>query len=202
VDGVAITEVRQVLTAIADLPAVNDIRIVGVDGPSGSGKSTLARRLADRAGAPLIQVDDFVSWSDFDGWWPRFEHEALQPLVSGRDARYQVRDWEGDEFGTALAGFKTVRWAPVVVIEGVTCTRRATVGRLTYAVWVEAPAEVRLQRGLDRDGESHRDLWLQWMDAEGRFFAADRTRERANLRVNGAPEALLAQSGDQIVCLD
>ena len=43
------------------------IRLVGVDGPSGSGKSTLATRLAARAPAPVVEIDDFVSWSDFAG---------------------------------------------------------------------------------------------------------------------------------------
>jgi uridine kinase len=38
------------------------IRVVGVDGPSGSGMSVLAARLAARAGAPVVEIDDFVSW--------------------------------------------------------------------------------------------------------------------------------------------
>jgi hypothetical protein len=88
------------------------IQILGVDGPSGSGKSTLAARLAARSGAPLIKIDDFVSWPDFAGWWPRFERQVLTPLLSGLDACYQVRDWANDEFGTSLNGWKTTEWSP------------------------------------------------------------------------------------------
>lgn len=76
----------------------------------------------------------------------------------------------------------------VVVLEGVTCTRRATVGRLAYAVWTEAPAERRLARGLARDGgfAGAERLWRRWMAEEERFFAADGTRERADLIIDTA----------------
>jgi hypothetical protein len=163
------------------------IRLVGVDGPSGSGKSTLATRLAARAGAPVVEIDDFVSWSDFAGWWPRFERQVLTPLLSGADARYQVRDWANDELGMSLDGWKTLAWAPLVILEGVTCTRLAAANRLAYRIWVDAPEDLRLQRGLERDGTSHRQLWLTWMDEEREFFATDGTRARADLRVIGHP---------------
>jgi len=128
-------------------PAAGGIRIIGVDGPQGSGKSTLAARISALIGAPLAQVDDFVSWVDLVGWWPRFEAQVLNPLLSGSDAHYQVRDWENDEFGTSLNGWKTVEWSPVVVLEGLTCTRAAIADRLAYRIWVEAPDDVRLQDG-------------------------------------------------------
>ena len=163
------------------------IRLVGVDGPSGSGKSTLSARLAARASAPVVQIDDFVSWSDFASWWPRFDSQVLTRLVSGADAHYQVRDWANDEYGTSLGGWKTLAWAPLVILEGVTCTRLAAASRLAYSIWVEAPQDVRLQRGLERDGTDHRQLWLSWMAEEHEFFAADGTRARADLRVSGHP---------------
>jgi ATP-dependent protease Clp ATPase subunit len=65
---------------------VHGIRIVGVDGPSGSGKSYLTGGLAAALNAPVIEVDDFVSWTDFAGWWPRFDEQVLTPLLAGRDA--------------------------------------------------------------------------------------------------------------------
>jgi uridine kinase len=111
----------------------------------------------------------------------------MTPLLAGSDARYQVRDWANDEFGTALNGWTTIVWAPLVILEGVTCTRQAAAHHLTYRIWVEAPRDLRLHRGLDRDGEARRQLWLDWMDEERRFFAEDRTRARADLRVNGHP---------------
>lgn len=168
--------------------AHSGVRIIGVDGPSGSGKSTLAARMSARIDAPIVQMDDFVSWADLVGWWPRFEAQVVNPLLSGSDAHFRVRDWEDDEFGTSLNGWKTVEWSPVVVFEGLTCTRSAIADRLAYRIWVEAPDDVRLRRGLDRDGDTHRDLWLASMHTESQFFTDDATRVRADLRVNGNPD--------------
>ncbi len=167
-------------------PAVRGIRIVGIDGPAGAGKSTFARRLAALLEAPVIQVDDFVSWNNLAGWWPRFDQQVLDPLLQGMPARYQQRDWAGDEFGESLGAWATVGWNPVVVVEGVTCTRRESIGKIAYSVWVDAPEEERLRRGLERDGEDHRGLWNAWMEEERRFFSADGTRERAHLAVPGS----------------
>jgi uridine kinase len=171
--------------AIASREPVNGVRIVGVDGPSGAGKSTFARALAEALQAPIVEIDDFVSWGNFAGWWPRFEDQVLAPLLRGDDAVYQARDWT-DWHGDALGEWKTLPWSPVVVLEGVTCTRRETAGRLVHAVWIEAPAELRLARGLARDSgfDDAEQLWRAWMVEEERFFAADGTRERADLVIN------------------
>lgn len=155
-------------------------RLIAVDGPSGSGKSTLARPLAAHLGAPLVKIDDFVTWQHFGAWWPRFDAQVVRPLLAGRDARYQARDWAGDEFGDALGEWRSVPWAPVVVMEGVTSSRRAIADDLACRLWVEAPADLRLTRGLERDGESHRGLWERWMREEAAFFAADGARDRAD----------------------
>lgn len=160
-------------------------RLIAVDGPSGSGKSTLARPLAERLHAPVVRIDDFVTWQHFGAWWPRFEQQVVVPLLDGHDAVFQARDWEGDEFGDGLGEWRTVPWAPVVVLEGVTCSRLAINDRLACRLWIEAPPADRLTRGLRRDGESHRALWDRWMVEETAFFTEDRTRERADLVVDG-----------------
>lgn len=181
--------VARTIADAARASAVPGVRIIGIDGPSGAGKSTVAREVATVLGAPVVEIDDFVSWVDFSGWWPRFEMQVVTPLLAGRDARYQVRDWQNDEFGDALAGWKRVAPHPFVVFEGVTCTRRAVADRLALRVWVDAPADERLRRGLLRDGEDHRALWERWMREEARFFEGDGTRARADIVVDGTAAA-------------
>jgi uridine kinase len=178
--------VSEIAAEIARRPPVGGIRVVGVDGRSGSGKSTIASRLSSLLDAPIVEIDDFVSWDCFAGWWPRFDEAVLTPLLAGRDARYQARDWRNDWYGSSLGPWKTLPWAPTVIIEGVTCTRRETVGRLAYRVWVEAPAALRLARGLARDTafDGKEELWRRWMREEDAFFAADGTRERADIVVD------------------
>jgi uridine kinase len=187
-------EVAERIAASVDRrPPVNGIRIVGVDGRSGSGKSFLASQLSALMAAPIVEIDDFVSWDCFAGWWPRFDEQVLSPLLAGRDAIFQARDWT-DWYGSSLGEWKTQRWSPTVILEGVTCTRRETIGRITYAIWVEASAQIRLARGLARDTDfpGKEDLWRQWMREEDEFFAADRTRERADVIVDTSADGVYA----------
>jgi uridine kinase len=161
---------------------VNGIRLVGVDGPSGGGKSTFAGRLGAELRAPIVEIDDFVSWDHFADWWPRFDAQVMAPLLAGADAVYQARDWT-DWYGSSLGAWKTVAWQPLIILEGVTCTRRAATDRLACRIWVEAPPATRLARGLARDTDGHpgaRELWERWMTEESRFFADDDTRARAD----------------------
>lgn len=167
--------------------SINGIRIIGIDGPSGSGKSVLAERLSARLGAPVIEIDDFISWDSFAGWWPRFDAQVLTPLLSGQDATFQARDWT-DWYGSSLGDWKTQPWAPTIIVEGVTCTRRDTIGRLVYAAWVEAPPELRLARGMARDSKfaGKDQLWDRWMAEEDEFFTADGTRDRADVIIDAS----------------
>ncbi len=165
---------------------VKGIRIVGIDGPSSSsGKRFLAHQLSSLMAAPIIEIDDFVCWECFAGWWPRFDEQVLTTLLAGHDATFQARDWN-DWYGASLGERKTQPWSPTVILEGVTCTRRDTIGRITYAVWIEAPAELRLARGLARDTNfpGKEELWRRWMREEDEFFTADRTRDRADIVVD------------------
>jgi uridine kinase len=186
---------EEILTRALQRP-VDGVRVIGVDGGAGGGKSTLARRLAELSGAGLVEIDDFISWDDLAGWWPRFDAQVLSPLLAGQDAHYQVRDWANDWRGGSLGGWKTLPWQPIVVIEGVTCTRRAADGRLAYKIFVDAPAELRLTRGLARDHGQDFDvtaLWERWLGEEAEFFAADGTRERADAVVDTSTEPASAR---------
>ncbi|GLW35113.1 hypothetical protein [Actinoplanes regularis] len=105
--------------------------------------------------------------------------------IVGVDGRSGARDWN-DWYGSTLGDWKTQQWSPTVILEGVTCTRRGTIGRLAYAVWVDAPEETRLARGMARDSQfpGKEELWKRWMREEDEFFGADGTRERADRTVD------------------
>jgi len=163
-------------------PRLGAVRLVCVDGPAGSGKSTLARRLGDVLGATVLQLDDLLAgWSDLDGVWDRLSDQVLAPLAAGRPGRYRRYDWVAGAF----AEWHDVPVPGVLVVEGCGSARRAADDVAALRVWVEAPREERLARGLARDGEAARDHWLAWMADEDRHFARERTRERADVRVDG-----------------
>ena len=73
-----------------------------------------------------------------------------------------------------------------VILEGVSASREAFRPFLTYSIWIEAPADVRLSRGLERDGEGARAKWEEWMAQEDRYIERERPHERVDLVVSGA----------------
>jgi uridine kinase len=167
-------------------PNLGTVRLIAVDGPGGAGKSAFARRLAMALdGAPVVHTDDLAAEDVQFDWWSRLEAEVLGPLSSGEPARFRPTDWVR---GGLQASPITVPVAPVVLLEGVSASRARLAARLSAAVWVDAPAEVRLERGLERDGEDARPQWKRWMREETAFFATDRPWARADLLVDGAPD--------------
>ncbi|GAA2853502.1 hypothetical protein GCM10020220_048480 [Nonomuraea rubra] len=67
--------------------------------------------------------------------------------------------------------------------EGVGTARASVAHLLAYSVWVEAAEPVRLRRVLERDGAALEPRWREWFEAERKWFAEDRTRERADVVV-------------------
>ncbi|GAB6938312.1 AAA family ATPase [Isoptericola variabilis] len=158
-------------------------RLVCVDGPAGSGKTTLATQLAVRFACQVVHLDDlYEGWeAGPDGGARRLGEWVLEPLEAGRAGRYRRYDWVRGEYAEA----HDVEPAPVVVVEGCGAAARQVDGRAALRVWVEADDAVRLERGLARDGADSRDHWLKWMADERAHYAAERTRERADVRLDG-----------------
>jgi len=174
--------------------------LVGVDGHGGAGKTVWSEALAEalrRLGQvfAIVHFDDFFLPSaerprgtvdarpiggDFD--WRRLRDEVLLPLRDGRAARYARYDWTLD----ALAETHEVASYGVVIVEGVYCTRRELADLYDVRVWVECPRDVRLARGIERDGEPAREVWeLDWMRAEERYVHEHRPLAAADYSVSG-----------------
>lgn len=165
------------------MPRAGHTRLVAVDGPSGAGKSTFAERLAGLVPAPVVHMDDlYPGWDGLVDAVPRLVEWIVAPLSADRTARYRRYDWE---LG-AYAEWQEVPAGPVLVVEGVGSGARAVADRLSLLVWMEAPRELRMRRGIERDGEAYRPHWERWARQEDRHFAADGTRDRADLHVDGA----------------
>ena len=166
---------------IETTPARNTTRLVAIDGRGGAGKSSLARRLKARLDrAAVVEVDDF--WlpgetrpgravvienpgSDYD--WERLRDQVIVALSEGGPARYQRYDWGSD----TLAEWHDIEPGGTVIVEGVFSTRKALSHLYDVRVWVETDPEVCLRRGIERDGETHRDLWEnEWMKAYERYI--------------------------------
>lgn len=170
---------------LARPPRAGIRRVVAVDGPAGSGKTVFAARLAASLVAPTIHLDDICpGWSGLSDAAPRLVEWVLAPIAAGSRARYRRYDWKRG----AYAEWLDVPEAPVLLVEGVTSGSTTVAPYLTFLVWVTAPLHVRVQRGIERDGESYRSRWEAWSREEEKAFNADETRERADLCIDGAPE--------------
>lgn len=157
--------------------------VIGIDGCAGSGKTTFARQLAKKLGtASIIHTDDFASWDNPLDWWPRMLQQVLEPLFQNNPACYQRYDWDD----CRLAEWHTVS-SGIVLIEGVSSTREEFQPYLAYGVWVECSRDVRLARGLKRDGEQALPFWENWMIQEDTYTAVQQPKERADLVVDGNP---------------
>ena len=141
----------------------------------------MAALLAETCHAQVLHTDDFASWENPLDWWCRLEDEVLRPVSADRIGRYQRYDWNL----RALAEWHTVTPGGVLILEGVSSARAAVRERLSLSVWVETPRDIRLARGLARDGDDAEALWEQWMNEEDAHFARDRTREHADVIVSG-----------------
>ena len=171
-------DVRPVLDLIAAARPSRGLTLVGIGGRGGSGKSTLARRLPD---AQVVGTDEFWNGEAFD--LDRLEAEVVEPLLAGRIARYDAWDWSERR----PRGRREVRPTGTVVIEGVCALHRRFRHAYDVRVWVEAPYEIRLARGVARDGEDARATWVErWMPSEDRYVEADDPISSAHVVVDGS----------------
>lgn len=184
VDDLAATVVASVL---AQPPTLGPGRLVCVDGPAGSGKTTLAAALVRCARDALqsvrvVHMDDvYPGWSGLTAGMATVADSVIAPLRAGRPGRYRRYDWHAGR----PAEERVVDPVDVLVLEGVGSGAAAYSDAITCLVWVEAPPDVRLERGLARDGEEMRGHWVAWRDEEEAMFLRERTRERADLVVDG-----------------
>lgn len=165
---------------------LGDGRLLCVDGPAGAGKSTLARAVVTsvlEAGgtSTLVCVDDLLTgWAgSLSGAVAALVHDVLAPLASGRPAAYHRYDWVAGE----LAEWVPVPATDLLVVEGVGSGSVAPAAYASALVWVEAPHDLRHQRGVARDGAAFAPHWQRWAAKESAHFARERTRERADVVV-------------------
>ncbi|WP_278237197.1 AAA family ATPase [Isoptericola sp. AK164] len=164
-------------------PSWRRTRLVCVDGPAGSGKTSLATQLAVELCCQVVHLDDlYEGWEDGpDGGARRLARRVLEPLARGGAGEYRRYDWPAG----AWAETHPVEPAPFLVVEGCGAAARSADPWAALRIWVAADDDERLRRGLARDGEEAREHWLRWMADEAEHYAAEQTRERADVWLDG-----------------
>lgn len=162
-------------------PTLGAARLICIDGPAGSGKTTLARQIQELAPeAQVLHTDDLL-----DGWrglprMPATLATLMHPLSLGQPSAYRRFDWST----LTRAEEHLLHPGGLIVVEGVSC---ASIPHqfITALVWVEVSDDVRVQRGLLRDGVEMAWHWQQWMRDEVEHFAAYPTKARADVIIDG-----------------
>lgn len=176
---------------LAHPPTLGSSRLICIDGPSGAGKTTLARhvrhvaRRASSTPVTAVHMDDL-----YDGWGglvdaalTKVPEWLLGPLSQDRTGRYRRYDWGSG----AYAEWHELAPGGLVVLEGCGSAARPADPFAALRLWIDTDPAVRLRRGLDRSGDETLHYLHAWKRAEDAHFAADRTRERADVLVLGAP---------------
>ncbi len=198
--------IGDIVARIQAAPArCGETRVVLIDGPAGAGKTTLAARLAVALGgeasagagtftpgsAPTTQAPVQTLHGDdmYEGWdglttldevlWD----QVLAPLAAGQAGSFLMWDW--------AAGSRTHRIEvpprPYLLVEGVGVASRAAREVAALVIWVEAPWEERLRRGIARDGESY-EVVEQWRGFEAdteTVHAASGAQAAAQVHIDG-----------------
>jgi len=185
-----ILAVDTVVAAIRVRSAEAQHLVVAIDGRSGSGKSTVAELVAQTIGAVIVPCDDFfaasVSNAEWDRRtpeqrvadaidWRRLKREAIEPLRTGRAARWYAFDFLAGPRGDGtypLQRTPTERAPkPLVLLDGAYSARPELADVLDLSVLVEAGPTTREARLAAREAADFLRQWhARWDPAEDYYF--------------------------------
>jgi uridine kinase len=191
------TVVSEISNRLRELSDSKQCILIGIDGCGGSGKSTFAAELSEvLEAAPIIHMDDFykpsqerktVTNTTLVGWqfdWQRLKTDVLLSITTRGFAQYQRYDWNTDSFKET----RTIHACSPIIIEGIYVLRPELLSYYNFRIWVECSKEIRLQRGVERDGEQARSQWEDdWMKEEEKYLLTCKPHLHAERIISGMP---------------
>ncbi|KAA9087366.1 hypothetical protein F6B42_07615 [Microbacterium radiodurans] len=155
--------------------------VVIIDGRSGSGKSTFARLLVERwphpDGVQLLALDDvYPGWDGLFAGAAYAHARALMPWAAGRGGTWQRWDWARDRYSEIIDEVVPDR---ALVLEGSGALTSLSASLADVRVWLDAPADLRRERALARDGDVYRAHWDRWARQEEQHVSLHAPHQRA-----------------------
>ena len=165
--------------------------IVLIDGRAGSGKSLFATKLAEnyfsenRQAARIVRLDDlYPGWEGLAAGSVYARERILEPISAGKEANWQIWDWEQGcrgATGEAGNGFREFSGGTALIVEGCGALSKASAPMAALRLWIEADSTTRRLRFSERDQGKFDEYWGVWAAQEEEFYAAERSRELADL---------------------
>ncbi len=130
-----------------------------------------------------METDDFATWEDPFDWWPLVIEQVFRPIQSGAKTLSHFRPKRREI---------AVPVTEVMILEGVSASRREFRPYLSLSIFVDAPKTLCLQRGIARDAVTGKTrdqlekLWAVWVEEEDKYLERDRPERYADVTVIGA----------------
>jgi uridine kinase len=171
-------------------PTLGDRTLIAIDGRGGSGKTALANLLSKKLDATVIHTDDFAGQNNQEDWHQSIISNILKPIARGeRTLNYERISWWN---GHNPQPVRNQSATAVLFLEGVSALRDEFRPFISFAIFVDTPADICRARGLERDKSQTKTrnelsaLWGRWAAEEEAYFGRDNPMEFANLVVDGA----------------
>jgi uridine kinase len=165
-------------------PKVGNTFFIAIDGRGGSGKSTLALWLSEKSGFQVVETDDFATWQNPFDWWPLVIEQVFRSIENGAKTLSRFRRSRGN--------VEVQPVTDVMILEGVSASRREFRPYLSLSIFVDAPKPLSLQRGIERDllkGKTRdqlEKLWAGWVEEEDKYLERDQPERHADVTILGS----------------
>ena len=184
----AVTAITKQVVSLVDK---NPTPIILIDGRAASGKSSLAAEVKNVLFKELEQAPRLIHMDDLYPGWEGLQlgsfylnQQILQPLRSGKQAHWQLWDWQQGQRGRADEPgnvWREFSGGTPLIVEGCGALSRASSELADYRIWIEAPKDLRHSRWLERDGEKFNDFWHIWAAQEDEFYQQEKSQQLADL---------------------
>ncbi len=174
------------------IPSSMPLRLIAIDGHGGAGKTTLAKLLSKELNAEVLHTDDFASYDKPMDWWRRLVDEVFRPIQNGTKLlNYSRGAWYKDHQPDPVDDQQVTS---IMILEGVSSSRKEFREYLAYSIWVETPKELCLARGIARDLADNEACktkneivndWEKWHAYEDAYVAEHSPLEYVDTVIDG-----------------
>lgn len=182
----------ELLLAIAAIKGTRPNPIILIDGRAGSGKSSFSAILQSLLFKEFEQLPKLVHMDDlYQGWNGLREghlymvDKILVPIRAGLTATWQEWDWGSGRRGGSDPGngWRAFDGDNTLIIEGCASVSTASAGLADLRVWIDADAEVRKARFLERDNSKFERFWSTWSAQEDEFFESEKSQSLCEVEI-------------------